>query len=294
MVNVNLEFKSQKVKYKNILQEFVVWLMRYRDFKNEVTLVIHDQPIVSYGDWNDCQVDLRTRTIYYSLYDITSYEVEKTIYNRKVSAKNNACVEMIENLTLQISKFYIMDKEDVDFKFYFDHYEDFEQKMYQEQFIMSNQFLTFSKYFNQPCQSGVFMKFKNEQPEKLIHAFHMFKDYLMEHYEFPLKLNVEITNEKLPGNDFGYFSVERNVFRYPKVNISTSSYQRLLKKMGDFDAELNILRIFAHEVGHYFEYISQYKSYQNEDCEKIANDYEEDMIQDFIDEVYYIYYPEEN
>ncbi|MGX0036093.1 hypothetical protein ACUW9N_001239 [Staphylococcus auricularis] len=31
--------------------------------------------------------------------------------------------------------------------------------------------------------------------------------------------------------------------------------------MGDFDAELNILRIFAHEVGHYFEYISQYKSY---------------------------------
>ena len=82
--------------------------------------------------------------------------------------------------------------------------------------------------------------------------------------------------------------------RYPKVNISTSSYQRLLKKMGDFDAELTILRIFAHEVGHYFDYISQYKSYQNEDCEKIANDYEEDMIQDFIDEVYYIYYSEEN
>ncbi|BCU51434.1 hypothetical protein ACUW9N_001240 [Staphylococcus auricularis] len=80
MVNVNLEFKSQKVKYKNILQEFVAWLMRYRDFKNEFTLVIHDQPIISYGDWNDCQVDLRTRTIYYSLYDITLYSLPKSKY----------------------------------------------------------------------------------------------------------------------------------------------------------------------------------------------------------------------
>ncbi|MFO3701754.1 hypothetical protein WER83_02555 [Staphylococcus felis] len=62
-----------------------------------------------------------------------------------------------------------------------------------------------------------------------------------------------------------------------------------MQELGEFDAVLNILRIFAHEIGHYLEYTSGYMG-DNESSEIIADDYEDSLIQKFIDEVYYVYY----
>ncbi|MCY1028206.1 hypothetical protein, partial [Mammaliicoccus sciuri] len=84
-----------------------------------------------------------------------------------------------------------------------------------------------------------------------------------------------------------------SIFNYPLIVVSTEEYESLKENLTEFDAVLNIIRILCHEVGHYFEFVSGKYIYHDDDCEHFADDYEEKLIQSFIDESYYVYYKED-
>ena len=107
--------------------------------------------------------------------------------------------------------------------------------------------------------------------------------------EFPLKVNIHITHKELE-DSYGYFQYPKSLFKYPRIVVSTHSYEQL-KRNVTFDSDLNILRILAHEIGHYQDYISD-NIILDEKMSEIADKYEDELIQKFIDQVYYVNYHE--
>ncbi|WP_142746196.1 hypothetical protein [Staphylococcus felis] len=120
-------------------------------------------------------------------------------------------------------------------------------------------------------------------------GFLMFENFLLSEFSFPVKVIVSVTFDKLNDGAIGHFFEPTTIYNYPKIFVSINHFDVLLQELGEFDAVLNILRIFAHEIGHYLEYTSGYMG-DNESSEIIADNYEDSLIQKFIDEVYYVYY----
>ncbi len=101
----------------------------------------------------------------------------------------------------------------------------------------------------------------------------------------------KVTHKELE-DSYGYFQYPKSLFKYPRIVVSTHSYVQLKKEMSLFDSDLNILRILAHEIGHYQDYISDNIILDEKMSEKIADKYEDELIQKFIDQVYYVNYHE--
>ncbi|RIN96254.1 hypothetical protein BU005_00415, partial [Mammaliicoccus sciuri] len=93
-------------------------------------------------------------------------------------------------------------------------------------------------------------------------------------------------------DSLGYFQYPESLFKYPRIVVSTHSYEQLKKEMSLFDSDLNILRILAHEIRHYQDYISDNIILDEKMSEKLADKYEDELIQEFIDQVYYVNYHE--
>ncbi|WP_107610834.1 hypothetical protein [Mammaliicoccus sciuri] len=101
----------------------------------------------------------------------------------------------------------------------------------------------------------------------------------------------KVTHKELE-DSYGYFQYPKSLFKYPRIVVSTNSYEQLKKEMSLFDSDLNILRTLAHEIGHYQDYISDNIILDEKMSEKIAYKYEDELIQEFIDQVYYVNYHE--
>ncbi|AVP35889.1 hypothetical protein [Staphylococcus felis] len=289
MKKVSIKNRTKHDKLMDKLAEFEMWINRYRNFRERVTIIIHDKPILSYGDWSDCQVDLEDRVIYYSLFDIESYQVERKVFNRSIDGLSNATYEIVKDLSLQLAKFYIIDRDEIDYRDFVEQYDTYKQDMYKIHTYMSNQFVLSSDTINLYTKKGIEIKYEEGISSTLKEGFLMFENFLLSEFSFPVKVIVSVTFDKLNDGAIGHFFEPTTIYNYPKIFVSINHFDVLLQELGEFDAVLNILRIFAHEIGHYLEYTSGYMG-DNESSEIIADNYEDSLIQKFIDEVYYVYY----
>lgn len=289
MINVKFRLKEQSQKFIEPISQFVAWLNSYRDFKSNIRIIIHDYPVLSYGDLNDCQVDMRHRVIYYSLYDIEKYMEENKDYKFNYDSVTYVLFEIFEDLSLQLSKFYIIDHENINVDKYISQYDLFKSKMYQEKSTMIQQFVYMYLRYRQHLKSGLKLKKDKVKPLVLREAIQLFENFIVQQIDFPIRVKVKFTSKNLADCD-GYFKYQKSVFHYPSIKVSYYEYENIQNKLGTFDAVLNILRILVHEIGHYHAFVSGDWYYDSEKREADTYCFEEKIIQKFIDKVYYNHY----
>ncbi|MGW7930583.1 hypothetical protein BU107_13930 [Staphylococcus xylosus] len=288
MIKLKFKLGENNQRYIKPIKGFVDWIEEYREFNQNIKIIIHDHPVLSYGYVNDCQVDMLHNIIYYSLYDIENY-IKKCKTKVDIDSFTYVMMEVFEDLSLQLSKFYIINQENITIHDYIENYKKFEEGMYREQKCMVYQFVCMNSKYREHLQSGLKIKYDSSMPTKLQHAIELFEDFIIRNINFPIKTKVKFTYENLTDCS-GYFKYPQNLFKYPKIKVSLSEYKRIEKELGDFDAVLNILRILAHELGHYNAFVNGVWSYDQQEREIDAYDFENSIIQRFIDEVYYVYY----
>lgn len=289
MINVKFRLQEQKQKFIEPIGQYVEWINDYRKFKSDIRIIIHDQPVLSYGDLNDCQVDVGHRIIYYSLYDIENYMEENKNNKYNYDSFTYVLFEIFDDLSLQLSKFYIIDNENICLDKFIRQYDSFESKIYQEKNVMTQQFVYMNLKFREHLKSGLMLKENKVKPLALREAFQLFESFIVQQIDFPIKVKVKITSKNLTKRD-GYFKYPKSVFHYPSIKVSYYEYENIQNKLGTFDAVLNILRILVHEIGHYHAFVNGEWYYDSEQREANTYRFEDKMIQKFIDEVFYDYY----
>ncbi|PTH31643.1 hypothetical protein BU592_11135 [Staphylococcus arlettae] len=289
MIKTKFKLEKNKRRFIQPIKQFIDWIEVYREFNQNIHIIIHDYPILSYGYVNDCQIDMYHKTIYYSLYDIEN-DMKKN-YSKKfnIDIITNVMIEVFEDLSLQLSKFYIINQENMTIHDFIVNYEKFEKQMYHEQRCMVYQFACMNTKYSKHLKGGLKITYDNAIPYKLQHAIELFEGFITEHMKFPIKTKVKMTYENLIDCD-GYFKYPNNLFKYPKIKISLNDFECIENELGSFDAVLNILRILAHELGHYHAFVNGVWNYDQHKREIDAYNFENLIIQKFIDEVYYNYY----
>lgn len=289
MIKTKFKLGNDKCRFIQPIKQFIDWVEVNREFTQNIHIIIHDYPILSYSYVNDCQVDMHHKTIYYSLYDIEKDMKKKLSKKFNMDSLTNIMIEVFEDLSLQLSKFYIINQENITIYDYIANYDKFEAQMYHEQRCMVYQFACMNTEYSKHLQCGLKIFYDNAIPYKLQNALELFECFITENMKFPIKTKVKITHENLIDCE-GYFKYPKNLFKYPKIKISLYDYKCIEKELGSFDAVLNILRIFAHELGHYNSFVNGIWNYNQHKREIDAYNFENLIIQKFIDEVYYIYY----
>ncbi|MBO3063408.1 MULTISPECIES: hypothetical protein [Mammaliicoccus] len=282
--------QSNYVNLVKSITSYIEWINSNKKLLDQnIKIIIHDSPVYSYGQLSDCQIDFDNRNIYYSLYNIEEYLVTKKRNNIIVNDLEYALSEIIFDLNYHIAHFYILSFEHITYKDLISHFD-----CYEDNIMRISNYLTFKYLFNHnKCsisyKDGLTMKFDSGINNHLKHAFLQFRDFIKKELNFPLKVNIHITSSELEDAQ-GYFQHPTSLFTYPKIVVSTYRYAQLKKEMSLFDSDLNTLRILAHEIGHYQDYISNNISLDENTLEKIANKYEDKLTQKFIDHVYYLNY----
>jgi hypothetical protein len=289
MIKLKLRLKKQNHKFSIPISQFVSWLNKHRDFKSDIRIVVHDYPILSYGDLNDCQVDMEHGIIYYSLFDIAKFMEENSNNQYKLDSYTYALFEIFDDLSLQLSKFYIVDNENISVENYINRYDQFERTMYDEKNNMLQQFIYINSSYSQHLKRGLKINADNVEPLILKEAVKLFEAFITQQIDFPVRVKIKFTHKNLINSD-GYFKYPQNIFQYPSIKVSFYEYENIKKDLGTFDAVLNILRILVHEIGHYYAFVNGNWYYDSTKREEDAYRFEDKMIQRFIDEVYYDYY----
>lgn len=294
MISLKFSLKTKHHTISNELKQYEKWFNQYHKLSQQVKVIVHDHPIYTYGDLNDIQVDFHDRVIYVSLYEIEDILQTKQRYNIQLSDYDNAFLDILYDLNLQIAKFFILDNEKITFIEYHNNFNDYKTKMYYINERLTHQYIMLFHRNLSSYKKGITLQFNDHIPYELKRAFKMVRKFLLNHYEFPLKTKIVVTNNSLEGGMArGYFKYPNSIFNYPLIVVSTEEYESLKENLTEFDAVLNIIRILCHELGHYFEFVSGKYIYHDDDCEHFADDYEEKLIQSFIDESYYVYYKED-
>ncbi|KIX90988.1 hypothetical protein TP70_04510 [Staphylococcus microti] len=283
MITITKQLEGKYTNFVKPIEDYIKWLNSYRHFKKPIEIILHDHPILSYGYLCDCHVDMKDRKIYYSLYGI-----EQGIKKRKKSKQDafiSVVFDVFGDLALQLSKFYMIDQDNCDIHEYIRQYEEYEKRMYQEKEAMVHQHIYMTPAYQKYLKHGLKIKFKKEIPKRIVEAMQLFETFLHQQMTFPIRVTVTFTKKSLKDCD-GYFVLPHHSSDYPKIKVSLQDYQRIKKKHGTYTAVLNTLEILAHELGHYHEYING-KWFEDEiQSETYADQFEQNIIQLFIDDVY--------
>ncbi|WP_426361140.1 hypothetical protein [Mammaliicoccus sciuri] len=291
MTKITVINKSNHTSVVQSIRNYIKWINRNNILNQNIKIIIHDAPISSYGYLSDCQVDFDNRHIYYSLYNIEEYLVAKKNNNIIVNRLEYALSEILYDLNYHIAQFYTLEYEKVTHKELIDHFDRFEYNIRKYSYYLTYKYLFCHNNSSTLYKDGLTLKFDSEISAHLKKAFVQFRNFIKKELEFPLKVNIHITHKELE-DSYGYFQYPKFLFKYPRIVVSTHSYEQLKKEMSLFDSDLNILRILAHEIGHYQDYISDNIILDEKMSEKIADKYEDELIQKFIDQVYYVNYHE--
>lgn len=215
----------------------------------------------------------------------------KKSYNIVVNRLECALSEILYDLNYHIAQFYTLEYEKVTHKELINHFESFEQNILRISNYLTYKYLFCHNNSSTPYKDGLTFKFDSEISAHLKKAIVQFRNFIKKEFDFPIKVNIHITHKELE-DSYGYFQYPKSLFKYPRIVVSTNSYEQLKKEMSLFDSDLNILRTLAHEIGHYQDYISDNIILDEKMSEKIAYKYEDELIQKFIDQVYYVNYHE--
>ncbi|MCY9141302.1 hypothetical protein [Peribacillus frigoritolerans] len=109
-----------------------------------------------------------------------------------------------------------------------------------------------------------------------------FGQWLRKEFEFPIRVVIYLKNdyriksqvdkELVTGTFFGPFDKAEE----PYIRIATGDYLELLEEIGQDDALATILGTFAHELGHYYQWIDD--ELDDEEAEEGAENNKEYML----------------
>lgn len=129
----------------------------------------------------------------------------------------------------------------------------------------------------------------DKEVDSTVHKFCIeFSKWLRKEFEFPLRVNVYIKKDyRIRAKDgdmvVGTFWRPENYNGCPYIRLATGDYLELVQDRGEEDAMWEILRTFAHELTHYFQYINNLKLTLRGE-ERQANAYA-----DYVLDAYYSY-----
>lgn len=112
-----------------------------------------------------------------------------------------------------------------------------------------------------PRRSGLRLRFEKGTPPEVKTACLVFAKWLRLIYEFPVRIPVYIKasericamdGESVCGTFFWPFSLNEE----PYIRLATGDYYEMAKKWDSQTAILEILRTFAHELTHYFQWVN--------------------------------------
>ncbi|UXR83258.1 hypothetical protein [Staphylococcus sp. IVB6214] len=175
MITLTKHVEKKHVHFINRIDDYIKWLNRHRQFKKTIEIIVHDHPILSYGYLYDCHVDMKDRKIYYSLYDI-----ERDIKMKKKLGQDvfkSIIFDVLGDLALQISKFYVMDQEDCDAQEYIRQYSQYEKRMYQEKEAMFHQYIFMIPMYQRHLKHGLKIKYKKDLPKRIFKVMQLFETF---------------------------------------------------------------------------------------------------------------------
>lgn len=230
MIKLKLRLKKQNHKFSIPISQFVSWLNKHRNFKSNKRIVVHDYPILSYGDLNDCQVDMEHRIIYYSLFDIAKFMEENSENQFELDSYTYALFEILDDLSLQLSKFYIVDYENISVENYINRYDQFERTMYDEKNNMLQQFIYINSSYSQHFKKSLKINTDNVEPLILKEAVKLFEAVITQQIDFPVQVKIKFTHKNLINSD-GYFKYPQNVIQYPSIKVSFYEYEKYRERL---------------------------------------------------------------
>ncbi|PTH53639.1 hypothetical protein BU597_06505, partial [Staphylococcus arlettae] len=62
MIKTKFKLEKNKRRFIQPIKQFIDWIEVYREFNQNIHIIIHDYPILSYGYVNDCQIDMYHKT----------------------------------------------------------------------------------------------------------------------------------------------------------------------------------------------------------------------------------------
>lgn len=114
-------------------------------------------------------------------------------------------------------------------------------------------------------------------------------DWLSKNYDFPLPLDINITEAKFVYNSitvekvFGTFYAPFDKEERSRIKISTGDFAQLMKLHGKEDAIFYILETISHEVQHYYQWVDDL-DFDEEDAEygatELTAEYMESLTSD--------------
>ncbi|UXR70326.1 hypothetical protein MUA26_04140 [Staphylococcus sp. IVB6246] len=232
---------------------------------------------------------MKDRKIYYSLYDIERDMKKKKELEQDVFI--SIIFDVLGDLALQISKFYVMDQEDCDAQEYIRQYSQYEKRMYQEKEAMFHQYIFMTPMYQRHLKHGLKIKYKKDMLKRIIKMVQLFETFLDQQLKFPIRLTITFTKKNLKHCD-GYIELPHRLAMYPKIKVSLQDYRCIKKSHGTHAAVLNILEILAHEIGHYHEYINGMWFEDELQREDYANDFGQKILQLFFDDFHDLIFKE--
>ena len=294
MSTVQLITTSKHTTLVTEVQKYITFLNTHFNLSERVILKLHDHEIISYGDYSDCQIDMTTRTIYYSLFDIERYQIPYKRYNHTYSGIDMALFEIIWDLNLALTKCYIADQQNMPTQDFMRHYDTYEDIMYTASELLSTYYFQ-REYHNRPTYtSGLVMSFSQDIKAEMKSLFRQFSKYVQQHVTFPIKLNIKVhcTPTTEPQNVI--YRVPRAQFNYPNATVNVFESKTIATPLSTFDRHLNILRRFAYAIGLYDAYAHISYAFNDPSISDHATRFEDTIIQSFIDDVYATHYQDDH
>lgn len=117
------------------------------------------------------------------------------------------------------------------------------------------------QYLSPECRSGLRLRFDTSVDNEVRRACKEFAKWLRQEYYFPIRVPIYIKNsEHIRARDgdlvYGTFLRPGEYSVEPYIRVAVGDYSKLCSEWGKDDALGEFLKVIAHELTHYFQWIN--------------------------------------